>query len=153
MATGKNTALAQAQTLTAPVTVNGKLEAAENVYRFHARKGEKLVFEVNANRLGTPLDSLIAHEDTILKLAYSPDGKLLASSGADRTIKIFKADDLTEVKTLDHQPDWVMSLAFSPDGKTFAAGRYDGSLEIYNVGQLSSAPARQARTLAPNAIH
>jgi WD40 repeat protein len=46
-----------------------------------------------------------------------------------------------------------MSLEFAPDGKTFAAGRYDGSLEIYNVGQLSSAPAHQARTLAPNAIH
>jgi hypothetical protein len=102
---------------------------------------------------GTLVNSLIAHEDAILKLAYSPDGKLLASSGADRTIKIFKADDLTEVKTLDHQPDWVMSLEFAPDGKTFAAGRYDGSLEIYNVGQLSSAPAHQARTLAPNAIH
>ncbi len=102
---------------------------------------------------GTLVNSLIAHEDAILKLAYSPDGKLLASSGADRTIKIFKADDLTEIKTLDHQPDWVMSLEFSPDGKTFAAGRYDGSLEIYNVGQLSNAPARQARTLVPNAIH
>jgi len=64
MATGKNTALAQAQVLTVPVTVNGKLEAGENDYRFHARKGEKLVFEVNANRLGSPLDSLIELLDT-----------------------------------------------------------------------------------------
>ena len=47
-----------------PVTVNGKLEAAENYYRFHARKGEKLVFEVNANRLGSPLDSMIEILDT-----------------------------------------------------------------------------------------
>ena len=39
------------------MTVNGKLEAPENEYRFHARKGEKLVFEINANRLGSPLDS------------------------------------------------------------------------------------------------
>jgi len=59
LASGTNTALAQAQTLTAPVTVNGKLEAAENYYRFHARKNQKLVFEVNANRLGSPLDSLL----------------------------------------------------------------------------------------------
>jgi len=102
---------------------------------------------------GILVNSLIAHEDAILKLAYSPDGKLLVSSSADRTIKIFKSDGLTEIKTLDHQPDWVMSLEFSPDGQTFAAGRYDGSLEIYNVGQLSNVPARQARTVAPNAIH
>ncbi len=64
MATGENAALAQAQTMAAPATVNGKLEAAENYYRFHARKGEKLVFEVNANRLGSPLDSLLEILDT-----------------------------------------------------------------------------------------
>jgi hypothetical protein len=97
---------------------------------------------------GTLVNSLIAHEDAILKLAYSPDGKMLASSAADRTIKIFKADDLTEIKTLDHQPDWVMSLEFAPDGKTFAAGRYDGSLDIYNVGQVLHAPVHQARDLS-----
>ncbi|HKW98805.1 MAG TPA: c-type cytochrome domain-containing protein [Bryobacteraceae bacterium] len=96
---------------------------------------------------GTLVHSLIAHEDAILQLAYSPDGKLLASSAADKTIKIFNAEDLTEVKTLDHQPDWVLALEFAPDGKTFAAGRYDGSLEIYNVGQLMSAPVHQARNL------
>jgi len=58
-ASGANTTLAQAQTITIPATLNGKLEGAENYYRFHARKGEKLVFEVNANRLGSPLDSLL----------------------------------------------------------------------------------------------
>jgi WD40 repeat protein len=80
------------------------------------------------------VNSLIAHEDAILKLAWSPDGKLLISSSADKTIKVFNAADLTELKTFDHQPDWVLSLDFSPDGKMFAAGRYDGSLEIYRTG-------------------
>jgi hypothetical protein len=59
LATGANTTLAQAEAISAPVTVNGKLEAVENYYRFRARKDEKLVFEVNANRLGSPLDSLL----------------------------------------------------------------------------------------------
>jgi WD40 repeat protein len=93
---------------------------------------------------GTLVNSLIAHEDAILKLAYSPDGTLLVSSGADRMIKIFKASDLSEVKTFG-QPDWVLSLGFSPDGKTLAAGRYDGSLEIYNVGQIMGGVVHQAR--------
>jgi hypothetical protein len=39
--------------------VNGKLLAGENDFRFKARKGEKLVLEVNANRLGSPLDSML----------------------------------------------------------------------------------------------
>jgi WD40 repeat protein len=81
----------------------------------------------------TLVNSLIAHEDAILKLAWSPDGKTLVSSSADKTIKIFNAADLTEIKTYDHQPDWVLSLEFAPDGKSFAAGRYNGSLEIYHL--------------------
>jgi hypothetical protein len=63
-ATGANTTLAHAQPITAPVTINGKLLAVENDYRFHAQRGEKLVFEVNANRLGSPLDSLLEILDT-----------------------------------------------------------------------------------------
>jgi hypothetical protein len=56
---GNNISLAAAQAIVAPVTVNGKLRAAENDFRFKARKGEKLVLEVNANRLGSPLDSIL----------------------------------------------------------------------------------------------
>jgi len=97
---------------------------------------------------GTLVNSLIAHEDAILKLAYSPDGKWIASSAADRTIKIFIVHDLTEIKTYANQPDWVLSLEFSPDGTTFAAGRYDGSLEIYHVEKLASAPVDQALSVS-----
>ena len=45
--------------ITAPVTINGKLRDPENDFHFTAHKGEKLIFEVNANRLGSPLDSLL----------------------------------------------------------------------------------------------
>ncbi len=48
-----------AQFIQAPVTVNGKLLAAKSDFRFKAHKGEKLVLEVNANRLGSPLDSML----------------------------------------------------------------------------------------------
>jgi WD40 repeat protein len=81
---------------------------------------------------GAMVQSLIAHEDAILKLAWSPDGKFLVSTAADKTLKMFNAVDLTEVKSFARQPDWVLGLAFAPDGKSFAAGRYDGSLAILN---------------------
>lgn len=81
-------------------------------------------------RSGTLLNSLIAHEDAIVKLAWSPDGQYLASASADKEVKVFKADDLSVVKTW-RQPDWVLSLGFAPDGKSFAVGRFDGSYEIY----------------------
>ncbi|HXM42688.1 MAG TPA: c-type cytochrome domain-containing protein [Bryobacteraceae bacterium] len=82
---------------------------------------------------GTLLNSLIAHEDAILQLAWSPDGNYLISSSADKEVKVFKADDLSVVKTW-RQPDWALSLAFAPDGKSFAVGRFDGSYEVYVVG-------------------
>ena len=56
---GMNVRLRAAQDISIPVTVNGRLESQENYYRFHARQGEKLVFEVNASRLGSPLDSVL----------------------------------------------------------------------------------------------
>jgi len=42
-----------------PVTINGKLLAAKSDFRFKAVQGQKLVLEVNANRLGSPLDSIL----------------------------------------------------------------------------------------------
>lgn len=50
---------AAAQSVQAPVTVNGKLLDARSDFRFKARQGEKLVLEVNASRLGSPLDSML----------------------------------------------------------------------------------------------
>ena len=51
--------LPQGGAIPVPVTVNGRIAAAgaENRYRFQARKGEPLVLEVNARRLGSELDS------------------------------------------------------------------------------------------------
>ena len=82
---------------------------------------------------GKLVNSQMAHEDVILKLDWSPDGRTLISSSADRTIKVFDAADLRELRTLPHQSDWTYGLAFSPDGHSFAAGRFDGSLSIYDT--------------------
>lgn len=65
MATGTNMALASAQPVTFPITINGRIAApvknvpTENYYRFHARKNEKLMFEVIAKRLDSELDSIV----------------------------------------------------------------------------------------------
>ena len=78
---------------------------------------------------GKLLHAQIAHEDAILRLAWSPDGAELISSSADRTVKVFRAQDLTELHSFP-EPDWVYGLQFAPNGKSFAIGRFDGSLTI-----------------------
>ena len=82
---------------------------------------------------GTLENTLIAHEDAILKLAWSPDGKLLASASADRTVKLFRAADLTEIRAISKLPDWAFGLEFAPAGDKFAAGFFNGNFEIYDV--------------------
>ncbi len=94
---------------------------------------------------GTLEASLIAHEDSILRLAWSPDGKTLISSSADGSIKILSAADLSEIGAIQAQADWVYGLQFSPDGKRFAAGRFDGSLTFYNSATAGHAAVRAAR--------
>jgi WD40 repeat protein len=46
---------------------------------------------------------------------------------------LFRAADLTEVRTIAGQPDWAFGLEFSPGGKSLAAGLFNGVLEIYEV--------------------
>jgi WD40 repeat protein len=82
---------------------------------------------------GRLLKTQIAHEDAILKLAWSPDGTMLVSASADRSVKVFRVPDLTEVRSIGPQPDWVYGVEFAPDGKSFAVGRYDGSFSIYDT--------------------
>ncbi|MEO7142573.1 MAG: hypothetical protein ABI165_03635, partial [Bryobacteraceae bacterium] len=65
-ASGANVTAAKAQMVSVPVTINGRIDApakdgtpVENYYRFHARKGQTLVIDVNARRLGSDLDSVV----------------------------------------------------------------------------------------------
>ena len=54
------------------------------------------------------------------QLAFSPDGKLLASAGGDKSVRLWDPARGEAKATLVHD-DSVTSVAFSPDGKTLAA--------------------------------
>ncbi len=58
---GANTAPVSAQTVTLPATVNGRISAPgkDHLYRFPAKKGQPVMIEVNARRLGSELDSFV----------------------------------------------------------------------------------------------
>jgi WD40 repeat protein len=77
--------------------------------------------------------AMIAHEDAILKVIWSRDGKLLLTSSADRSLKLFRSSDLTELKMLPRQPDWAFGMEYSPDGARLALGRMDGSIDVLEV--------------------
>ena len=76
--------------------------------------------------------SLIADEDSLLALVWSPDGKIIVTASSDGSIR-FRDTKLNLIGAIDRQPDWVDTLDMSPDGKWLAAGRYNGTLSLYDT--------------------
>lgn len=88
------------------------------------------------------LESRFAHEGPIMSLAMSPDGKRLASSAADRSIKLWDPLTLVEVRALETQSDVSPGLSFAAKGNQLVAGRQDGTLTHYSVAEGKSQPPK-----------
>jgi WD40 repeat protein len=54
-------------------------------------------------------------------VAFSPDGRWLATGASDRTARIWDAQTGQRLRTLPHD-GWVVAVAFSPDGRWLATG-------------------------------
>ena len=68
----------------------------------------------------------------VLAVAYSPDGKILASSGSsDGTIQLWDVARGNHIRTLKGHTEAVTALAFAPDGKTLVSGSNDDTLRVW----------------------
>ena len=69
----------------------------------------------------------------VTDLAFSPDGKMLASSSIDSTVKIWDTKTGECLKTYRGKQQWIWSVAFSPDGQTVASGGEDNTITLWNI--------------------
>jgi WD40 repeat protein len=69
----------------------------------------------------------------INSLAFSPDGKTLATASLDRTIKLWDAVTGKDLATLKGHTDGLYSVAFSPDGMTLATAGRDRTVKVWDV--------------------
>ena len=77
---------------------------------------------------------LTGQGEHIDNLAFSPDGKTLAtSSHIDETIRLWDAHTGEHKLTLTEHTRYVRGLAFSPDGKTLASGSGDGTVRFWDA--------------------
>jgi WD40 repeat protein len=70
-------------------------------------------------------------------VAYSPDGRLLASGSTDKTVRIWDLATAREIRTLVGHSDWVTGVTFSPDGSRLASSSYDRTVKIWDVTRFS----------------
>lgn len=135
----------QGGTINVPATINGRIgkPGAENRYRFRASKGEQLVFEVNARRLGSDLDSYLEILDAkgqpieraIARPVWSTSLTLRDHDSAGRGMRIQAWDGIKV-------GDYVMvggeiirteALPLSPDNDTVFEGFGGQRLTFYDT--------------------
>ncbi|MBI5757629.1 MAG: protein kinase, partial [Planctomycetales bacterium] len=79
------------------------------------------------------LDIKVTRESFALSVAFSADGKRLASASHDGTVKVWDAMSGQEALTLKGHTDWVNSVAFSADGKRLASASRDGTVKVWDA--------------------
>jgi len=68
-----------------------------------------------------------------LGIAYSPNGRQLATAGEDAPIRVWDPDDGQLLRAFVGHAERVNGLAYSPDGKTLASGSSDGTLRLWDA--------------------
>jgi WD40 repeat protein len=66
-------------------------------------------------------------------IAFSPDGKKIASGSPNNAIKVWDADSGTGLMTLSGHEKWLTGLTFTPDGKRIASSSKDKTLRVWDA--------------------
>ena len=95
----------------------------------------------------------------VISIAFAPDGRRLASAGADRSVRIADAETGDDLGKYDHGEN-VLSVAYSPDGRLIASASDDGDVQlrdaascerVFDEPSRASGPTRRGAWCSPAA--
>lgn len=94
--------------------------------------GQASVFKVVGDSLEL-VRSIEGHTDAIYTSVLSPDGKLLATAGYDRTILLWSIEDASIVRTLTGHNGAIYDLDFDATGTVIVSASADETIKVWNV--------------------
>jgi WD40 repeat protein len=146
--TGKNTALFQGTSpiLSLAFHPNGRLLA------YGSTAGNFDVFDLNTSKRSAVLndrttsDARNSHTKGRLHVAFSPDGRILATGSEDKTIRLWDVATGKVAGVLKGHTDAVTCLTFNPIGKILASGSKDKTIRLWDLPTGKTAAVLQGHT-------
>jgi WD40 repeat protein len=96
---------------------------------------------------GQVVHSLQGHFMPVFNLAYSPDGRRLATASWDNTAKLWDTDTGREILTFRGHTDAVRGIAFSRDGRSLATASYDRTVRVWSAAEPPPGAGGLVRTI------
>jgi WD40 repeat protein/serine/threonine protein kinase len=104
---------------------------------------------VNLAPAGAALRTFVGHKDHVVSVAFSPDGRFIATGSKDKSVRIWEVATGEEWRQLrEAAKNWVgaMPVAYSPDGRFLVSGNSEKLVKLWEV-----ATSRELWSVDPNA--